>query len=79
MKTGKLKVKQPSQLQEILNVARSLIDETIQLSVETLPTFETKTKLLQLKSVLEMQATSFFCYICPLTLEQRVTPPNCTH
>ncbi len=54
MKTGKLKVKQPSQLQEILNVARSLIDETVLLSVETLPTLETKTKLQQLKNVLEM-------------------------
>lgn len=54
MKDFHLKLKRPSQLQEVLDIARTLITECIELDVETLPTKETKTKLLQLKSVLEM-------------------------
>ena len=54
LKNGRLKLKKPSQLQEVLDVARALLDECTKLNVETLETKETKTKLLQLKSVLEM-------------------------
>ena len=54
MKDFHLKLKRPSQLQEVLDIARKLIQECCDLNVETLPTKETKTKLLQLKSVLEM-------------------------
>ncbi len=54
MKDGHLKLKRPSQLQEVLDIARKLIQECNDLNAETLPSKETKTKLLQLKSVLEM-------------------------
>lgn len=54
MKNGQLKLKKPSQLQEVLDVARILLQECSNLNKETLETHETKTKLLQLKSVLEM-------------------------
>ena len=54
MKDNQLKLKRPSQLQEVLDIARKLIQDCNDLNVETLPTKETKTKLLQLKSVLEM-------------------------
>jgi inositol-hexakisphosphate/diphosphoinositol-pentakisphosphate 1-kinase len=54
MKDYHLKLKRPSQLQEVLDIARTLIAECNELDVETLPTKETKTKLLQLKCVLEM-------------------------
>jgi inositol hexakisphosphate/diphosphoinositol-pentakisphosphate kinase len=54
MKTGNLKLKKPSQLQEVLDVARALLIECNKLNVENLETKETRTKLLQLKSVLEM-------------------------
>ena len=53
-KKGNLKLKQPSQLQEVLDIARTLLRECDKLNLETLETKETKTKLLQLKSVLEM-------------------------
>jgi len=54
MKNGNLKLKRPSQLQEVLDIARKLYKECVDLNKETLPSKETKTKLLQLKSVLEM-------------------------
>jgi inositol hexakisphosphate/diphosphoinositol-pentakisphosphate kinase len=54
MKHGHLKLKRPSHLQEVLDIARKLLQECTDLNVETLPSKETKTKLLQLKSVLEM-------------------------
>ncbi len=54
MKNGNLKLKRPSQLQEVLDIARKLYKECVDLNKETLSSQETKTKLLQLKSVLEM-------------------------
>lgn len=54
MKDGHLKLKRPSQLQEVLDIARKLIQDCADLNTETLPSKETKTKLLQLKCVLEM-------------------------
>lgn len=54
MKSGSLKLKRPSQLQEVLDIARTLYQECIDLNKETLPSKETKSKLLQLKCVLEM-------------------------
>ncbi len=54
MKDGNLKLKRPSQLQEVLDIARKLIIECCESETEVLPTKETKTKLLQLKCVLEM-------------------------
>ena len=53
-KTGSLKLKKPSQLQEVLDIARRLYKECVDSNKETLPSKETKPKLLQLKSVLEM-------------------------
>ena len=49
-----LKLKRPSQLQEVLDIARKLLQDCSDLNLETLPTKETKTKLIQLKCVLEM-------------------------
>jgi len=54
MENGHLKLKRPSQLQEVLDIARKLIQECTDLDEEMLSTRETKTKLLQLKCVLEM-------------------------
>jgi inositol hexakisphosphate/diphosphoinositol-pentakisphosphate kinase len=54
MENGHLKLKRPSQLQEVLDIARKLIQECIDQDEEMLSTRETKTKLLQLKCVLEM-------------------------
>ena len=54
MKEGQLKLKHPSQLQEVLDIVRKLIHDCDELSLETLPTKETKTKLFQIKCVLEM-------------------------
>jgi inositol hexakisphosphate/diphosphoinositol-pentakisphosphate kinase len=54
MKDGNLKIKRPSQLQEVLDIARILIQQCNDLNIETLPSKETKSKLLQLKCVLEM-------------------------
>lgn len=49
-----LKLKKPSQLQEVLDIARALLQECKNQNTQTLSTRETKTKLLQLKCVLEM-------------------------
>ena len=54
MKDGKLKLKRPSQLQEVLDIARTLIQQCADLGVDKLPTKERKIKLQQLKAVLEM-------------------------
>lgn len=54
MKDGHLKLKRPSQLQEVLDIARKLLKLCADLNIETLPSKETKTKLQQLKCVLEM-------------------------
>ena len=54
LKDGHLKLKRPSQLQEVLDIARKLLQECDILNTETLPTKETKSKLQQLKCVLEM-------------------------
>ena len=54
MKESHLKLKRPGQLQEVLDVARKLLQDCNDLDTETLPTKETKTKLAQLKCVLEM-------------------------
>jgi inositol hexakisphosphate/diphosphoinositol-pentakisphosphate kinase len=54
LKDYHLKLKRPSQLQEVLDVARTLIQECQDLNIETLSTKETKSKLCQLKCVLEM-------------------------
>lgn len=54
MKENQLKLKRPCQLQEVLDIARRLLLECQELNVETLPSKETKTKLAQLKCVLEM-------------------------
>jgi inositol hexakisphosphate/diphosphoinositol-pentakisphosphate kinase len=53
-KDNSLKLKRPAQLQEVLDIARTLIKECQELNVQTLPTKETKLKLQQLKNVLEM-------------------------
>ncbi|CAF0824579.1 unnamed protein product [Brachionus calyciflorus] len=49
-----LKLKRPSQLQEVLDIARKLLQDYNDLNEEILPTKESKTKLVQLKCVLEM-------------------------
>jgi inositol-hexakisphosphate/diphosphoinositol-pentakisphosphate 1-kinase len=49
-----LKLKKPSQLQEVLDIVRSLLKQCADLKTETLPTNETRSKLLQVKCVLEM-------------------------
>lgn len=54
LKDNHLKLKRPGQLQEVLDIARKLLIDCMENNVETLPTKETKTKLLQLKAVLEM-------------------------
>ena len=46
----KLKLKRPTQLQEVLNIARDLLANI----KEGIPIFERRNKLHQLKSVLEM-------------------------
>lgn len=53
-KDNSLKLKKPSQLQEVLTIARQLLSELADANQETLPTKETKIKLVQLKGVLEM-------------------------
>ncbi len=53
-KDNSLKLKRPSQLQEVLDIARKLLCEFTDPTQDTLPTKETRVKLLQLKGVLEM-------------------------
>jgi inositol hexakisphosphate/diphosphoinositol-pentakisphosphate kinase len=53
-KDNSLKLKKPSQLQEVLDIARKLLLEFNEPAMDTLPTRETRVKLLQLKGVLEM-------------------------
>lgn len=53
-KENNLKLKRPSQLQEVLDIARKLLKDSSDQNSETLPSKETRTKLLQLKCVLEM-------------------------
>ena len=47
---GRLKIKKPAQLQEILDITRTLIEKTD----EDEPIHENRQKLMQMKSVLEM-------------------------
>ncbi|CAF0929451.1 unnamed protein product, partial [Didymodactylos carnosus] len=54
-KSGQLKLKRPGQLQEVLDIARTLLKELDEKNIERFPnSSETKPKLLQLKMVLEM-------------------------
>ncbi|CAF0985676.1 unnamed protein product, partial [Didymodactylos carnosus] len=54
-KTGQLKLKRPGQLQEVLDITRTLVKELDEKNIEKFPNLpETKPKLLQLKMVLEM-------------------------
>lgn len=53
-KENHLKLKRPGQLQEVLDIARKLLLDYDNLNEEFLPTKESRTKLVQLKCVLEM-------------------------
>ena len=53
-KKGHVKLKKPSQLQEILDIARELYEEKSNDTIESEMIQEKKSKLMQIKSVLEM-------------------------
>ena len=53
-KTGHVKLKKPQQLQEILDIARELLEALSSGTVESEMIEEKKSKLLQVKTVLEM-------------------------
>ena len=54
LKKGNVKLKKPRQLQEILDIVRELYDEKSNDTVESEMIQEKKSKLMQIKTVLEM-------------------------